>query len=252
VTEAGVTEFFGGLASGYDAAYDAGTPNGHALRVRMARAVELLGPGPGDVLDAGMGPGRLASELDGAGWTVFGIDPTPEMVEIARRRVRGAGDRFTVAPIEALPFPDESFDAVVATGVLEYADPGHALLELARVLRPAGRAVVSYPNQSAIYGIWKTRVFYPLVRIVKRVLRRGSLGFPRGAGMVAPDEFEAMLSARGLELERLVYTSYMPVVAPLDEWVPRAAVWLCARLEGSGERLGRRLAGQIVYSARKR
>lgn len=252
MSETGVTEFFGGLAADYDGVYDAATSSGHALRMRMNRALELIGRGPGDILDAGMGPGRLVAALDRAGWRVSGVDATAEMVEIARARVSAARDRFAVAPIEALPFPDEAFDAVVATGVLEYADPARALRELSRVLRPGGLSVISYPNPSGVYGIWKTRLFYPLVRLAKRALRRGPLGFPRGAGTIRPHEFRFMLAERGLELEAFVYTSYTPLLSPLDEWLPRISVRLGELLEGSGERLGRRWAGQIVYAARKR
>ena len=67
-----------------------------------------------------------------------------------------------VSKIESLPFADGSFDAVLATGVLEYSELERALPELARVLRPGGLAVVSYPNPRNLYGLWKTRAWYRL------------------------------------------------------------------------------------------
>jgi SAM-dependent methyltransferase len=150
-----------------------------------------------------------------------------------------------------LPFPDDSFDAVAATGVLEYVDTRRALDELARVLRPGGRAVVSYPNPDSIYGKWKVRVFYIAVRALKRALRRPGLAFPAGSGRIAPKRFATLLRDAGLSLEAVEYTSFLPLLSPLDQLLPRTAVRAGERLEGSGSRLGRRLATQVVYAARK-
>ena len=75
----------------------------------------------GRVLDVGMGTGRLCAELDRRGWEVSGVDLSPAMVVSARRRLPQLAERLVEGPIEHLPFDDESFDAVAATGVLEYA-----------------------------------------------------------------------------------------------------------------------------------
>jgi SAM-dependent methyltransferase len=247
-----VTEFFGGWADRYDAAYDALDADGHALRARLNAVLRLVGPGPGRILDAGMGPGRLVWELDRAGWTVSGVDSTAEMVAIARQRLPGTRGRLAVAEIDQLPFPDDAFDAIVATGVLEYSGPERSLRELARVLRADGRAVVSYPNPTALYGIWKTRVFYPLVRAAKRACRRDLIGLPRGAPIVRPAAFERLLEDAGLSPEERVYTSYLPTISPLDAALPRLTARIGERLENSGDRLGRLLATQVVFAARKR
>src|SRR5215218_8715189 len=138
--------YFGGRTTLYDSRYDAANAEGHALRARLAVVLQCLGSGPGDVLDAGMGPGRLCSELALRDWTVSGIDASEEMVAMARARLPARVPALVHAEIELLPFADESFDAVAATGVLEYADVSRSLAELARVLRPSGIAVVSYPN----------------------------------------------------------------------------------------------------------
>src|SRR5439155_280619 len=106
------------------------------------------------------------------------LDASAEMVEAARWRLPEAAERLVVGDIVRLPFADATFDLVVATGVLEYADVERALAELARVLCPGGRAVVSYPNPAALYGIWKSHVWYPAVRGVKRLARRPSLAMP--------------------------------------------------------------------------
>lgn len=251
MTTSEVASFFGARAAKYDEAYDARSADGHALRARLQATVELLGEGPGDVLDAGMGPGRLCAELDRRGWTVYGVDSSEEMVDFARHRLSSARERLQRAEIENLPFPDKRFDAVAATGVLEYADVRAALEEVARVLRPQGCAVVSYPNPQAVYGIWKTRAFYPVVRILKRALRRRPGMLPRGAGTMRPDRFEELLSAVGLHPKARVLTSFLPLPAPLDMLLPRMAAAAGERLEQGSPRAGRRLATQIVFAAER-
>jgi SAM-dependent methyltransferase len=211
----------------------------------MEAALRRVGPGPGDLLDAGMGPGRLCRELDQRGWTVTGIDASPDMVDLARRRLPDARDRLFEARIEALPFADASFDVVVATGVLEYADVEAALAEIRRVLRPEGRAVVSYPNPRALYAIWKTRVIYPIAHVARR--RAPS----RGGGRITPEAFQERLAEVGLELQFADYTSFIVVPSPVDRVLPR----LSAALGRSRERRARwasMLATQVVFSARTR
>ena len=245
--ESGV--YFDERAARYDASYD--SPAGYALRSRMAAVLQLIGRGPGDVLDAGMGPGRLLDELTRRGWAVSGIDASSEMVAAARGRLPEASDRLVHAKIELLPFADGSFDAVVATGVLEYAELEDAIGELQRVLHPGGLAVVSYPNPGNFYWTWRTHVWYPLVRAGKRLLRQPPLVFPRPAQRASPARFRELLTAGGLEPEQMVYTSFLLIPSPLDKVLPRTAERLGLRLERNRSRFGRRLAGQAVYAARK-
>jgi len=241
--------YFDERAARYDRAYDG--PAGYPLRSRMEAALRLVGDGRGEALDAGMGPGRLVPELARRGWTVSGVDASAEMVAAAQRRMPDAVERLLRGEIESLPFGDGSFDAVVATGVLEFSELERALPELARVLRPGGLAVVSYPNPGNLYGLWKLRGWYRLVRAAKRISRQPPLAFPRGAFDVSPESFRERLAAAGLQPERTEYTSYLAVPAPLDELLPGLTERLGRRLERRGGALSRRLAGQVVYAARR-
>ncbi|HYE03728.1 MAG TPA: bifunctional demethylmenaquinone methyltransferase/2-methoxy-6-polyprenyl-1,4-benzoquinol methylase UbiE [Phycisphaerales bacterium] len=114
-------------------------------------AARAAGVGPGDrVLDAACGTGDLTLELARARpREVVGVDFTPEMLELARRKLaaRPADPRTTVSfragDALALDFPDASFDAAtIGFGLRNVAEPVRALAELARVLRPGGRVVV--------------------------------------------------------------------------------------------------------------
>jgi SAM-dependent methyltransferase len=234
-----VESFFDANAPSYDRAYGDRGAAGRVLRKRAAAVLELLGDKPGDVLDAGMGGGWLCAELDRRGWVVTGIDSSPRMVELARARLPSARERLLEASIERLPFADAVFDATVATGVLEYVDhnlPG-ALAELARVLRPGGTAVISFPNYHSPHVIWRVRVLYPTVRRVKRLL--GRQGPPRRRS-VSFEELTAAVAGAGLELERVERSGVRPASAALAE-----------RLERSRSSLLMLLAVQIVLRARK-
>ena len=241
--------YFDERVAKYDAEYD--KPTGYALRSRMAAVLEFVGDGPGEVVDAGMGAGRVLSELAQRGWTVSGVDASAAMVAVARGRLPARATEIVNAKIEQLPFPSSSFDAGVATGVLEYADIDAALRELHRVLRPGGIAVISYPNPGNFYWVWRTHVWYPSVAAAKWILRQPPLAFPQPSSKLAPRAVRERLAAAGLRPEQVRHTSYLVLPSPFDWLAPRTAERLGSSLESAWPRVGRWLAGQIVYTARK-
>jgi SAM-dependent methyltransferase len=90
-------------------------------------------------LDVGCGTGALAQTILDICWpgAVAGVDPSPELVEHARRLASGA--RLQVADAQALPFADGTVDCAVAGLVLNFvADPARAVTEMARVVRRGG------------------------------------------------------------------------------------------------------------------
>ena len=107
--------------------------------------VERIEAGPADlVLDVATGTGAVAIELvRRTGCSVVGVDPSTEMLEEARRRIKLARTtrdiRLVEGRAEELPFDDGIFDALTVTYLLRYVDdPGATLVELARVVRSGG------------------------------------------------------------------------------------------------------------------
>ena len=115
----------------------------------------------GDVLDVGCGDGAVASVLAPYCRTLTCIDNDERAVQAASDRLAShAQASVQAADAQALPFRDESFDDVLVFHTLTYAEqPGRALAECARVLRPGGRAVLLCLDQheeheiSAAYGL---------------------------------------------------------------------------------------------------
>lgn len=95
-----------------------------------------------DVLELGCEVGVLARQLAGFGNRVTGIDISEAAIAQLPEYIQGA-----VSILPEIPFPDESFDVVVATEVLEHLEQDDACIqEVVRVLRPNGRAYFAVPN----------------------------------------------------------------------------------------------------------
>ena len=125
---------------------------------RAGLIARLVG-GPGlDVLDLGCRTGALTQHY-ATGNTVVGVDVDRSALEQAAARL---GIETVWADVEEeLPFPDASFDVVVAGELLEHlADPAAAVAHVRRVLRPGGRFVGSVPNAFRL----KSRLRYAVGR----------------------------------------------------------------------------------------
>ena len=95
-----------------------------------------------NVLDVGCGEGRFCRMLTKRGARTLGIDPTESLVEVARHR--DPDGTYMIAKGEELPLDAASFDLVVSyVALVDIPGYSQAIAEMARVLRPGGRMVVS-------------------------------------------------------------------------------------------------------------
>lgn len=93
------------------------------------------------LLDVGCGSGVAAALAVERGAEVSGLDATPEMLAIGRKRAPGAD--FRHGEMESLPYPDDTFDIVTGFNAFQYAAaPVNALREARRVTRPGGAVMI--------------------------------------------------------------------------------------------------------------
>jgi ubiquinone/menaquinone biosynthesis C-methylase UbiE len=178
----------------------------------IARQVELLGPAAGSrVLDAGTGSGNLAAALERRGDDVTGVDFCEPALDLARPKAPRAHFQFADLTVP-LPFPDASFDQVACSAVLHVLSRDQqrfAIGQLARVLRPGGRLVVtafadgfnplkvyaeSLRAQAGAAGLmaaagfalrysWNTARILYYVRRIQREHRRGAYAYVNEASL---------------------------------------------------------------------
>ena len=168
------------------------------------KVLALLSPKTGErALDIGCGPGltteALADTVGSTGY-VLGVDIAPPMLAIAKRRCASlAQAEFGMADVTRLPYESASFDVALASQVYEYVEEvDHALKELARVIRPGGRALlVDTDWESAVWAshddarmrrvieTWNEHIPHPqLPRTLKR--RMEAAGFANVRVEVVP------------------------------------------------------------------
>jgi ubiquinone/menaquinone biosynthesis C-methylase UbiE len=127
------------------------TGESYTLKREFALMLEWLQPQPDQhYLDVGTSTGNYARVLADNGVRVTAIDISRAMLEKAASLSTKYGNiNFEQANVEALPYPDSSFDGVVVGASLnEFRDTNAALREMARVLRPRGKLFMMYLRES--------------------------------------------------------------------------------------------------------
>lgn len=126
-----------------------------ALAIEPLLSAAHVSPGS-RLLDIACGSGVLAGAAARRGMTAFGVDLAPGMIALARSL--NPGVEFREGDVEALPFDEASFDAVVCNfGLGHFPNAGRAMTECMRVLRPEGYLAVSWwdvPSRQRIQGLF--------------------------------------------------------------------------------------------------
>jgi SAM-dependent methyltransferase len=122
-----------------------------ALHGHVLALLEKFAPDATDLLDAGCGTGGLAARLIEVGKAITALDLREEA--LAHCRERGLKN-LVQGSVDALPFPDASFDAVLSLDVWYHraVDDEKAAREAARVVRPGGIVLVNLPAYDWLRG----------------------------------------------------------------------------------------------------
>jgi SAM-dependent methyltransferase len=143
------------------------------------------------LLDVACGTGIASAQAAASGARVTGADFSPAMIAEARRRHPAIA--FESGDAEALPFPDASFDAVVANfGIHHVERPGRAIAEARRVLVPGGHFAFT------IWAAWQDNLPWRL--ITEAVAAHGRMDVPMPAGSdvrMTPEHFARLTAQAG-------------------------------------------------------
>src|SRR5215211_4088292 len=124
--------------------------NRHKL---MAKQLVEKIPANGSVLEIAPGPGYFCIELARLGnFRITGLDISKSFVEIARRNAADArlSIDFREGNASAMPFPDNTFDFTFCQAAFKnFSEPGKAIAEMHRVLKPHGTAVIADMRRDA-------------------------------------------------------------------------------------------------------
>jgi SAM-dependent methyltransferase len=192
------------------------------------------------LLDVACGPGLITAALKGSNVTVVGADLSTEMLRVARQLDPDA--RFEQADAEALPFPDESFDAVSCNfGMLHFGDPPRAIGEAARVLRRGG-------DGRYAYAVWDMPERNPALSIIMTAVK------PYVAGTVMPEGPPYFRYAdRAVARQALEHAGLIDVVVeevPMT-WPMRSAATFLGYFREGGARIGEVLRQLSPAAAQK-
>jgi ubiquinone/menaquinone biosynthesis C-methylase UbiE len=179
------------------------------------------------VLDIATGPGEPALSLAvlvGPEGKVFGIDPVAEMVAAARRESGHLGLRnaqFEVGHADHLPFPDDTFDAVVSRfGAMFFPSPVDAVREMLRVLKPGRKLAL------AVWDFAERNPFhYTLQRVIERYVDSPppAPDAPDAFRFASPGKLRDVLGEAGAMApsERLLQFTIQAPISVEDFWTVR-------------------------------
>ena len=201
------------------------------------------------VLDIATGPGEPAltiAALVGPEGQVFAIDPAPEMVDAARREAGRLGCRnaqFDVASADLLPFPADTFDAVVSRfGVMFFPSPVEGVREMLRVLKP-GREL----SLAAWHFADRNPFFYTLSRVMERFVDSPPLApnAPDAFRFATPGKLRDVLTEAGAMApsERLLQFTIQAPISVEDLWILRSE--MSEKLREKLAKLPRELASEV-------
>lgn len=219
-----IQAMFGAIASRYDLL---NRLLSFGIDTRWRRfAVRLVkSPADGCILDIATGTGDMALEIAAttrASVSIVGIDFCKEMIEIAAEKVRHSrySERinYAIAPCEATPFPDGSFDSVtIAFGIRNVDNRMQGLREMYRILKTGGRVVIlefSTPRSKLVKAVYHW-YFHRLLPVIGGLFSRfdaykylpdSVLEFPSQA------EFKHTMSEAGF-LNAIHYTRTFGIVS---------------------------------------
>jgi SAM-dependent methyltransferase len=175
---------------------------------------------------------RILAWAADRGARAYGVDISMPIIRQAQQSFRMTSLQAAHADVRALPFADETFDAVYSMGTVEHFDETEqAIREIARVLKPGGRAIVGVPNRHdpflrpALVAVLHAAGLYGY-GYEKSYSRRGLRRLLEGAGLHVVAETGILFLPGWLRMLDLACNSWCRPLTPITGACVRPFVWL--------------------------
>jgi ubiquinone/menaquinone biosynthesis C-methylase UbiE len=127
------------------------------------------------ILEVSFGSGYLMKEYATNDFDIYGIDYNEKMLEIASKKMtsKEISTKLSIANVETLPFPENTFDTVINTMAFTgYPNGDKAMSEFKRVLKEDGKLLLvdfDYPANRNLFGYWIVKLWEKLGDIIKNI-----------------------------------------------------------------------------------
>ena len=127
------------------------------------------------ILEVSFGSGYLMTHYASNNYEIYGVDYNDKMLEITKNKIKKLNitAKLSLANVEKLPFPDDSFDTVINTMAFTgYPDGEKAMSELKRVLKRGGKLLLvdfDYPKNRNIFGYLIVKLWEKFGDIIKDI-----------------------------------------------------------------------------------
>lgn len=189
-------EFWAQVAQKYDRVVDLqiGGKTRSMVRDRLARESKL-----GKLAEFGCGTGYYTQILASKADSIVATDLSPEMLALARDRIRTANVTFQTEDVQKTSFHDEVFDSVFMSLVIHFTEHEKTLSEMRRILKPGGTLIISNIDPGELTRLER-------LRCMIRILYHGLTGYrmkpPKGFGrnVIAEKQLCDLLLRVGFEV----------------------------------------------------
>lgn len=189
-------EFWSTVASRYDQFVDLqiGGRTRAMLRERLEKEGAL-----GTTVEFGCGTGFFTKTLAAKASAAVATDLSPEMLALARERLRPTNVSFQPEDCQRTSFSDASFDTAFLGLVIHFTEPRETLREMYRILKPRGILIVANVDLKSLIG-------FDRLLAIARMLYRGLVGYrtrpPKGFGrnMLSQEDLCELIRASGFEV----------------------------------------------------
>ena len=183
------------------------------------------------ILDVGCGPGMLSGDLAKKGYKGFGLDTSDMMIRLSKdlfRQLKKEDWNFLVGDVEETQFSKNTFDCVIASGVIEYMDEDLKMLnEMRRILKPGGYLIINITNKlgysTSLNFLTNLIKRIPYIMNLLSVIRRRILKSEYGADNLGftPRKhflftFKKSLRVSGFKVKKNIFHHFSVLPAPFS------------------------------------